>query len=485
MTTAAPAPLLAALLACRRGVTTLVLAIALPSLLLTSLLAIDIARLQLAQGRLQQATDAAALSAGQDFYSSTLATDIRQVFDANFPSGYLGTAVESFNYTITASGTDSELLTLEVGVRLPSPAAMLAELAGLETYHPVASATVERRTKGMELVLVLDVTGSMVSDNKIGALKTAAKGLLDSLYGGRSSVPNLWVGVVPYIAAVNVGTANIGFLQATDRARSPATAFSPDKWGGCVLARAAPRDQNDDPPSVEAFKSYLYPDITSSLGSSWSNDWGVGRTPPVKRWIEYSAGVAYVASYGPNTGCPPTILPLSVEKAKAVAAIDALIPEYRGGTITSEGMAWGWRVLSPRWRGLWSGAPSTLPHDYGTNDVDKVMVVLTDGDNQMLVVNSTSPYTAYESHKTLGVTSTEAAEKVLNTRTSNVCTNIKSKNITLYTITFGPSPSTDAQNLMRGCASSVSHYFHSPDNATLSTVFRTIGSQLSAVRLAR
>ncbi|MEK0082823.1 pilus assembly protein TadG-related protein [Benzoatithermus flavus] len=497
-----PIRIFGALKTCRRGATTLMVAIASFSLLLTSLLAIDIARAHLVQTKLQQAADAAALSAGRDFYGATLATDMRQIFDANFPNGYLGATVESFTYSVASSTTISELLTLEVRTKLPSPVASFAKLVGFDAYHLGASATVERRTKGVELVLVLDTTFSMISDpgNKMGGLKTAAKELLNILYGDRETVPNFWVAVVPYIASVNVGTANIGFLASGDRALPPANAFKPEAWGGCVLARAAPRDQNDDPPSVEPFRSYLYPDLPSS---PWPNDWGPGRTPQTYRATAYdSYGNGYVVglrasepSYGPNTGCPPPILPLSVEKSKAIAAINALLPESRGGTITSEGMAWGWRVLSPRWRGLWAGAPSNLPLDYDTPGMDKVMVVLTDGENQMLVTSYNgslvSPYTAYETYKNLGITATNAttaqnaAKAEIDKRTQAVCTGIKSKGVIIYTITFGAAPSAVVKALMQGCATDAAHYFHSPDNATLTTVFRSIGSQLTNLRIVR
>ncbi|MBT6404824.1 MAG: Flp pilus assembly protein TadG, partial [Rhodospirillaceae bacterium] len=47
------------------------------------------------------------------------------------------------------------------------------------------------------------------------------------------------------------------------------------------------------------------------------------------------------------------------------------------------GLAWGWRVLSPAWQGLWGGAtPSELPLDYDTPLMDKVAIMLTDGVNQ-------------------------------------------------------------------------------------------------------
>ena len=62
---------------------------------------------------------------------------------------------------------------------------------------------------------------------------------------------------------------------------------------------------------------------------------------------------------------------------------------------------------------------------------------------------------------------------------------LKAAGITLYTITFGDSPSATGQSLMRGCATSPAHYWHSPDGTNLRTVFRTIGTQLSKLRIAQ
>ena len=54
-------------------------------------------------------------------------------------------------------------------------------------------------------------------------------------------------------------------------------------------------------------------------------------------------------------------------------------PWRRGGTTGNLGLVWGWRTLSPKWRGLWGDAD--LPLDYGTDFMDKVVVIMTDGNN--------------------------------------------------------------------------------------------------------
>ena len=61
---------------------------------------------------------------------------------------------------------------------------------------------------------------------------------------------------------------------------------------------------------------------------------------------------------------------------------------------------------------------------------------------------------------------------------------MKTAGVRVYTITFQVSSST-AQTLFRNCASRPEWYFNSPDNAALRQAFRTIGSELSNLRIAR
>jgi hypothetical protein len=64
------------------------------------------------------------------------------------------------------------------------------------------------------------------------------------------------------------------------------------------------------------------------------------------------------------------------------------------------------------------------------------------------------------------------------------CAEIKSRGVIIYSIIFGTADAA-AQTLFRNCATTVSHYFNSPDNATLAQTFHTIGTQLSNLRVAQ
>jgi Flp pilus assembly protein TadG len=230
-------------------------------------LAIDAGRAFIVQDQLQKALDAAGLAAGHAADQTTAKADAQNFFAANFNAAAGAT---SNGLTVTFS-SDGLTVTLTASASQPTT---FMQVLGIKSVTVSGQAVIKRQVTGLELALVLDNTGSMVDEDKIGSLKTAAHELLDALYGTNDTIPNLWVSVVPFIAAVNVGAANAAFLKSGDQALGTASAFSPDKWGGCVLARygTGSYDRTDDPPSVAKFSSYLYPKVTSGPSSAWVNN---------------------------------------------------------------------------------------------------------------------------------------------------------------------------------------------------------------------
>jgi Flp pilus assembly protein TadG len=454
-------------------------------------LAIDSTRAFLLQDQLQKALDAAGLASDQ----TTAQADATNFFNANFAAATRLGAAKAFAVSFSSDGLQ---VMLSASAQMPTT---FMRILGINQVNVSAQTVITRQTSGLEVALVLDNTYSMTTSNKIGALKSAVHQLLDILYGSNDTVNNLWVSVVPFIAAVNVGTANTAFLKSGDRALGTASAFSPDPWGGCVKARyssGSTYDRTDDPPSVAPFSSYLYPytaDSYPGLPSIWSgfyvNVWATGKaTPATRKYTAYTGGVPYWTGYGPNVGCPTPITPLVASKATVSAAIDAMQPWLRGGAVINEGLVWGWRTISPRWRGLWSGSPSTLPFDYNTKNMKKAIVLVTDGDNEwpQMTYSGTS-FTAYNAYggqfSNVGQSTESGAEGELNNRTTTVCNNIKVAGITLYTMSVGTAPSATGKALLQACATKSSYYFDSPDSAALTAAFQTIGQQLSNLRIAQ
>ena len=193
--------------------------------------------------------------------------------------------------------------------------------------------------------------------------------------------------------------------------------------------------------------------------------------------------------YGPNLGCATPITPLVAEKSTVLAAIGAMQPWHRGGTFSNEGLVWGWRTLSQNWQGLWGGStPAYLPKAYHTANMDKVLVLLTDGVNEMYDNPPTGPqssdYTSYGrlGEGRLGTTVQSQVTTQINNRMTTMCNTIKAQGIIIYTILVQTND-TGTQDLFRNCASDPTKFFNSPDNATLTAAFQTIGQQLASLRL--
>jgi len=429
-------PILLRFLIDRRGAVAIIFALALIPLCLAGGAAIDLGRAYLVKSRLGYALDAAGLAvgaaSGQD--EDVLEALMLDFFDANYPASELGVPAQP-----TLVMTDSEVELHAVA----DVSTTLMNVVGIHELTVSASTLVIRETKGLEVALVLDNTGSM-GTTKMNSLKEASHIFLDILFGDDEKHDLLYVSVVPFAGTVNVGNGfghlTAGFDQAD---------FDPTVWGGCVMARTGGDDTTDEAPVDELTRwdAYLKPDYAS-------NQW-----PPVSSWA------------GPNEDCPVEILPLTNTKSVVDGRIDDMFSD--GITHINVGLAWGWRTISP-------GEPYDEAASYDDEEFNKAIVLMTDGENTF----SSSSFGAYGfvSDGNLGTTSSWAAVNELNDRTTEICDAIKAQGVLIYTITFQVSSGT-VQNLMADCASEPDNYFDSPDSATLEAAFRAIGKELSNLRL--
>ena len=144
-----------------------------------------------------------------------------------------------------------------------------------------------------------------------------------------------------------------------------------------------------------------------------------------------------------------------------------------GGTNQAEGLAWGWRVLSP-------SPPFTEGAPYGP-EVRKVIVLMSDGENTNVGSDPVfaSDYSAYNhlglwrdyaDGSLLGqliggilrgilppqyrrnIHSSSQYVSYVNSREAALCTNIKNAGIEIYTVIFRETDQA-TENLMRNCAS--------------------------------
>lgn len=509
-----------------RGVVSVIVGFGILALVGAIGVAVDVGRGQMAQTKLQNALDAAGLAAGATVNSTDITAEVTKYLNVNFAQGTLGATVTHVDPVLSGDG---KLLTVKVDARMPTTFMKIFSRTTMDLH---AETEVTRNSKGMELAMVLDITGSMAG-SKLTSLKTASNDLLDILFGqNNATADNLWVGIVPFSMGVNIGTSHSNWLAAGYPA---ALDWGTTSWRGCTEARwSTGRDLTDATPTTERFLPYYWQDdannnwrsntvtTTSKCGPNGSNSCrcttatggysggtytcGTTTIGNISRRIycnnqtssnsrqcywEDTSLTSYTytvnSSQGPNTYCPTSeVTRLTNVRSTLNSAITAL--SAVGGTHIPVGAVWGWRLLSPNWRGLWGGTMNTnnLPLDYNSDLMIKAMILMTDGENTMYS-NSDGAY-GYTSQNYTGMTSTpytdaKAAQR-LDAKLAQICTNMKQRGVVIYTVVFDLS-STTVDNMMRSCATQPDYYFNAPDSATLRQAFRTIGDSLSNLRISR
>jgi Mg-chelatase subunit ChlD len=178
-------------------------------------LAIDGASLYAVRVRLSQAVDAStlagarSLSTGVDIPSQTASATATatKYFYANFPAGFFGTT----NSTVTVSVTQNDathLRSVAVTASVNAPLYFMAVLSGQSPLIQI-SGTATRRD--VNLMLVLDRSGSMVVGNAIVPLQNAATEFVNQFASGRDNVGLLTFGGGTFLAyhpSVNFKTDN-------------------------------------------------------------------------------------------------------------------------------------------------------------------------------------------------------------------------------------------------------------------------------------
>lgn len=450
-----------------RGGVAVIFAVTLIPMLLAIGLAVDTARAYAVKSRLQQALDAAALAVGSSTGTAAEMQALAQkFFDANFRADGLATAS---SIQVTVNG---DTIVADGAATVDST---LMALGGFGAIRVVEHSEVVRAIRGLELAMVLDNTGSMTSNDNIGALREAARELTGILFGNQTLHPTLRIALVPYSASVNPGRVAESLISGST-AVDPARALG---WKGCVVERAGANAVADTPAATRTWTPYKWlPSV--------DNDYNASSPSTVRADPSYGNG-----GTGPNLGCPTAITPLTNDKAVIDAAIDAMRAWSRGGTFSDIGMAWGLRVLSPE-------PPFTEGLPWGTAKWDKAAILMTDGENQFFKLSGrsgpneanpavNSDYTGYgrlDELGRIGTTNLSTARNVINARMADVCRAMKAKGIVIYTITFTSGISDATRELYRTCASTPQKYFDSPTQTELRASFRAIATELSQLRLS-
>jgi Flp pilus assembly protein TadG len=578
--------------------------------------AIEMERYNSDKAHFQVAVDTAALAVARDPGADAskvdydaLKTVAHNYIKTNFPGA---TDITKQNIELTVTSTDVVL-----GVT-HNHSNIFSGFLGNSTIPMTASTKITKGGSKIELVLVMDVTGSM--KDYMSSAKTAAKNLLKNLYGDKTTTSDvkIRVSVVPFSGSVRLNVApkkdstgnvvkdangNITYANdfkldwidtsasnplSTLHFRDPVTDAAVTgwsnyeaykklglSWNGCVEARSPVTSLNstdyqnsDEPPlpgtGASLFPAYFVPDSPSSSSNwgSWPYNYIGGDTtsvtfakptPPQEKkclnwscsqynmvdiafssdswpsvtaadkakWFTYWGKLAnnykkYTTASGSvdltdvETNCPAAksvITPMTYSRTAAETAIDALASG--GNTNIPEGLAWGWRAISPgepftKVAGVGTIGEGTIAN-YNDRQWNKVIVLMTDGDNttsngysyvgSKYNANgfaldpagynrsgvSDVPMSSGNHWNEAGWTATmDSNMSRTNEAMPGLCKAIKDKGVQIYTVAFNmPSGTSTTKTLLQNCSSNAStNYYDAANTTALDTAFSAIGAKL-------
>lgn len=454
---------------------------------------LDMSRAYMAQAKMQNACDAAALGARREMagtvYDSEVVTEGQRFFDFNFPSD----TMNAQNVTRTISQNATNTTTVEVRASADIPTTVMS-LFGTDTIPISVACDADQDFGNNDVMVVLDVTGSMNSApsgggaSKISRLRTGAMGL----YRALADTPNTRTrfGFVPYSMNVNIG----GILRTRDILR---TSYYPQDLDGdgneelvgvhinetgwfddgdtvgkrirawrqsgqaCVEERPTTGNSlNNGDFDIELTVTQDDIDLIAQFGSDVDRQYG--RWDPNEN--EYDddgwcpAPASRLSEYGNETAYQTAI-----NDATAIVA---------GNTYHDLGLIWAARLLSPT--GI---NASRNPTEWNGIPVAQHIVFLTDGD----LVPTGNNYTSYGNWNfNRRLTGSGNQESRHIARFLSACSAAKSMGMTIWVIALDLGNTDEIEP----CATSSGHFFVS-DGSDLEEVFERIGAGIGRLRLTQ
>ena len=238
-------------------------------------------------------------------------------------------------------------------------------MTGVDTLTAPAASTAEERIDGVEISLVLDVSGSMDRNSRLKNLKVAAKEFVDTLVDNTED-GKLSISIVPYAQQVATPAVFLDQFNVTDEHNySNCVNFSDSDFDSAALSTTTELTRTMH---YDIFTEYTY-------YSRWNGRDG----RPSGKLVPWPI-------------CPDDdareMLILQKDQTQLETFIDNL--EAAGNTSIDVGMKWGAALLDPSVRpaiskmvdlGEVSADFADRPQTYESGETLKVVVLMTDGQN--------------------------------------------------------------------------------------------------------
>ncbi len=334
-------------------------------------MSVDLIRFETTRAKLQGTLDRATLAAADLDQTLPCQEVVLDYFTKSGMEDFLDSVVcdEGLNYRVVTANAEVNmpLFFYDIPRVFSQPFS-----PGLTTLNVSGASTAEERVTDVEVSLVLDVSGSMASNNRITNLRPAARDFVTTVLANNTNAPNglITISMVPYSAVVNTGPL-ISPLLDINRTHNFSTCplFDDNSWFNTTTLDLS---------------------ITYDHVAHFDPAWYSGNAEPINYpWCHVEDDQNF-------------IIPVTSSETVLHDAIDDLEPY--GNTAIDMGMKWGVGLLDPSTRSIitaLAGASgsnvdaiaSGRPYDHTQSDVLKVVVLMTDGSN-------TSQYDLYDRFKT-------------------------------------------------------------------------------------
>ena len=405
--------------------------------------ATDLGRHVAGKERVQDVADIASLAAAKDVDASDaeLLVIAQKVFEQHFgPSGA----------SLVASATrDGDAVTVRAKGAVDTT---FMGLFGEDEMGIDVSSTSVYSERRMDIALVLDTTESMTG-SRMDSLRQAATDLVDTVsdFEGES----VRLAVMPFAEHINVGTSRRGaeWLDVPADETRPRWERVPGTERNC-RQRNGTRNRDGRIENVSWWGCDYDWRPAAPVTVTWQGCVG-SRMGGRDERPEYD-GVPIPGLVG--NVCAQEILPLTAD----MAAVRQSVQNLRATndlTYMPAGITWGWRALN--------GEAPLQTADLAP-DNDRVMVVMTDGDN---------------TRSKTGIRHTGPDNGQADRKTERLCEAAKADGIRIFTIAYEVDTAA-TRNMLADCATDASSYFDARDAQDLRDAFTAIGNSIIELRIA-
>ncbi|MDG1169084.1 MAG: Tad domain-containing protein [Sulfitobacter sp.] len=427
----------------------------------------DMMRHEMERTRIQAVADRAVLAAA----------DLDQTLDPEFVvrDYFEKSGMADFVSSVTVDqGLNYKTVTVDASTTINT---QFMDALGVETLSVPAISTAEEKVSKVEISLVVDISGSMNSNQKMARLQNAAKVFVDTVITPENK-DLISLSLVPYSEHVNPGPLIFNRLSVNKM----------HDYSYCI-----------EFPDAEFNSTRLNHNITYDQMQHF-------------QWNYYSITSGWQVNTRTDTVCPrweyEQILPFSQNAQQIKDQIDLLRP--RVGTAIYLGMKWGVALLDPSYRrvnraisdqGYVDAVFRPRPVAYSDTETLKTVILMTDGQNSSSqritpwYYDSSSEvahwanynlnfylYNYLSSWQHSSFYETKYTSWQGDSLLQNICDAAKNRNIVIWSIGF--EVTDHGANVMRNCASSPSHFFR-VEGVQISEAFSSIARQINQLRLTQ